>query len=491
MLLKHCMNTENRPTGLMTHGDIAAGLKFIRTQPGSDLALDKGAQGELVRDVQHRLQRLGLLDVAPTGTLASKTESALASFTSRIPALASQPEGVLTIDTLAYLLKETGWLPGSLSANQAAPADTSAVSGTATSRGFDHKDLASMEGQFRTKGYTLPAKEYPSAGVTISNGVDLGQWSKKDLLAIGVSPALVEKLAPYAKETLRGSAAEKYLNAHPLTILPTESKHLYEKVFGKILRKFSEHYEKNRAPNAPHFAQLPDKLKTAFGSMAFNMGQNFTEVSGTDVYSKWRRTVGDQIFAGNYEKVFQMLVANPHSQEGLRNRRFKEAAIVIEYIASKDTAAAGRLMETTKLACSKAGKLKTFTAFKQIAEEFKPGLLPAIPTTEVSKEKAVADTKRNPKEDTTSDTKPQREKPVVHIVRKGDTLSQLAKRYHCSVEELKQVNNLKADLISIGQKIQIPGSKLAEREKRGVNPLPRSVSCGEPFAPEPPRMLES
>lgn len=491
MLLKHCMNTENRPTGLMTHGDIAAGLKFIRTQPGSDLALIKGAQGELVRDVQHRLQRLGLLDVAPTGTLASKTESALASFTSRIPALASQPEGVLTIDTLAYLLKETGWRPGSPSLQQVAPMAKSEAPRTSTSQGFDHKDLAAMEGQFRTKGYTLPAKEYPSAGVTISNGVDLGQWSKKDLLAIGVSPALVEKLAPYAKETLRGSAAEKYLKAHPLTISPTESKHLYEKVFGEILRQFSEHYEKNRAPNAPHFAQLPDKLKTAFGSMAFNMGQNFTEVSGTDVYSKWRRTVGDQIFAGNYEKVFQMLVANPHSQEGLRNRRFKEAAIVLQYLGTKDTEAAGRLLSNTKLACSKAGKLETFTAFKQIAEEFKPGLIAAIPTTEVSKEKIVADTKRNSKEDTTSDTKPQREKPLVHIVQKGDTLFQLAKRYHCSVENLKQANHLKADIITIGQKIRIPGAQVAEREKRSVKPFQRSVSYGTPFAPEPPRMLES
>jgi LysM repeat protein len=148
-------------------------------------------------------------------------------------------------------------------------------------------------------------------------------------------------------------------------------------------------------------------------------------------------------------------------------------------------------METTKLACSKAGKLKAFTAFKQIAEEFKPGLIAAIPTTEVRKEKAVADTKRNSKEDTTSDTKPQREKPLVHIVQKGDTLFQLAKRYHCSVEELKQANHLKADIISIGQKIRIPGAQVAEREKRSVKPLQRSVSYGTPFAPEPPRMLES
>jgi LysM repeat protein len=491
MLLKHCMNTESNPTGRMTTGDLAAGLKFIRTRPGTDLALDKGAQGELIRDVQHRLQRLGLLDVTPTGTLASKTESALASFKTRIPSLASQPDGVLTIDTLAYLLKETGWRPGSPSVNQAAPTARSMSSGAATSQGFDHKDLAAMEGQFRTKGYTLPGKEYPNAGVTISNGVDLGQWSKKDLLAIGVSPALVEKLGPYTKETLRGAAAEKYLKAHPLTISPTESKHLYEKVFGEILRKFAEQYEQNRAPNAPHFSALPDKLKTVVGSMAFNMGQNFTEVSGKDVYSKWRRTVGDQIFAGNYEKVFQMLVANPHSQEGLRNRRFKEAAIVLEYIASQDPEAAGTLVATTKLACSKAGKLTTFSAFKRVAEEFKPGLIAAIPATEMAKETVVADTQRNAKESPAKESEPQREKPLVHTVRKGDTLSELAKRYHCSVDELKQANRLKSDMISIGQKIRIPASQVAEQEQRGIKPLQRSVSYVSPFDHEPPRMLDT
>lgn len=491
MLIKHYLKTDSHVTGRMTPRDLVDGLKCIQKQAGGELAIEKGAQGGLIRDVQQRLQKLGLLDAEPTGTWASKTTQALAAFRGSISTLASQPKEILTIDTLAYLLKETGWRPGSPSVNQAAPIAKSMSSEAATSRGFDHKDLAAMEGQFRTKGYTLPGKEYPNAGVTISNGVDLGQWSTKDLLAIGVSPALVEKLGPYTKETLRGTAAEKYVKTHPLTISPAESKHLYEKVFGEILQRFAEHYEKNRTPNAPHFAELPDKLKTVIGSMAFNMGQNFTEVSGTDVYSKWRRTVGDQIFAGNYEKVFQMLVANPHSQEGLRNRRFKEAAIVLEYIGSKDTEAAGKLLATTKLACSKAGKLKAFTAFKHIAEEFKPGVIAAIPTIEVAKEKEVADTKRTPKEGVAKDAEPQREKPLVHIVRKGDTLSELAKRYHCSVDELKQANRLKSDMISIGQKIRIPGSQVAEQEQRSVKPLHRSVSFVSPFDPEPPRMLDS
>lgn len=490
MLLKHCMNTETHPTGRMTPKDLSEGLKFIQKQPGGELTIEKGAQGELIRDVQQRLQRLGLLDAAPTGTWASKTESALVSFRMRIPALASQPEGVLTIDTLAYLLKETSWRPQSFSAKQAAPVAKQEVTPGRISQYFDHKDLAAMEGQFRTKGYTLPAKQYPTSGVTISNGVDLGQWSKKELLEIGVSRALVEKLGPYMKDNLQGAAAEKYLKAHPLTITPAESKHLYERVFGQILGKFAEHYEKNRTPNAPHFSELPDKLKTAFGSMAFNMGPNFTEVSGKDGYSKWRRTIGDQIFAGNFEKAFQLLVANPHSQEGLSNRRFKEAAIVLEYLAAKDPEAAGRLLANTELACSKAGKLKAFTAFKHIAGEFKPGLLAGIPVPEGHKEKLVAETQKT-KDSAKKDGATHRERPQVHIVKTGDTLSEIAQRYDCTVEQLKQANRLKGDVISVGQKIRLPGDQVAKHEQGSPKPRQRSISEMRVLGSEPPRMLEA
>ena len=44
----------------------------------------------------------------------------------------------------------------------------------------------------------------------------------------------------------------------------------------------------------------------------------------------------------------------------------------------------------------------------------------------------------------------------VHVVRKGDTLSSLATRYGVTVNELKRVNNLKSDLIRIGQTLTVP-----------------------------------
>lgn len=45
----------------------------------------------------------------------------------------------------------------------------------------------------------------------------------------------------------------------------------------------------------------------------------------------------------------------------------------------------------------------------------------------------------------------------VHIVRKGDTLSELAQRYGVTVRELKRRNGLSSDLIKIGQRLRIPG----------------------------------
>ncbi len=49
-----------------------------------------------------------------------------------------------------------------------------------------------------------------------------------------------------------------------------------------------------------------------------------------------------------------------------------------------------------------------------------------------------------------------------YIVQSGDTLYSIARKYGISVEELKQANNLKESVLSIGQKLQIP--KIAKEE---------------------------
>lgn len=44
---------------------------------------------------------------------------------------------------------------------------------------------------------------------------------------------------------------------------------------------------------------------------------------------------------------------------------------------------------------------------------------------------------------------------VYYKVKSGDTLSHIAKKYHCSVKQLKSWNNLRTDRISIGQRLKV------------------------------------
>lgn len=53
--------------------------------------------------------------------------------------------------------------------------------------------------------------------------------------------------------------------------------------------------------------------------------------------------------------------------------------------------------------------------------------------------------------------------PAYHV-RKGDTLSSIARRYGVSVQELKDKNRLKSDLIKVGQALSLPSSPAASRE---------------------------
>lgn len=43
-----------------------------------------------------------------------------------------------------------------------------------------------------------------------------------------------------------------------------------------------------------------------------------------------------------------------------------------------------------------------------------------------------------------------------YFVKKGDTLSSLAKKYHTNINELKRVNNLRTNTLYVGQKISVP-----------------------------------
>ena len=52
-------------------------------------------------------------------------------------------------------------------------------------------------------------------------------------------------------------------------------------------------------------------------------------------------------------------------------------------------------------------------------------------------------------------SKTQTPQTIIHVVEKGDSLSKLGKKYNCTVALLKKGNNLKSDVIRIGQRLRV------------------------------------
>jgi LysM repeat protein len=57
----------------------------------------------------------------------------------------------------------------------------------------------------------------------------------------------------------------------------------------------------------------------------------------------------------------------------------------------------------------------------------------------------------------------------VYVVRKGDTLSKIARRYDTTVQEIRQLNGIKGDLIQVGQRLRIPPAAAVLAPVRAVN----------------------
>lgn len=69
--------------------------------------------------------------------------------------------------------------------------------------------------------------------------------------------------------------------------------------------------------------------------------------------------------------------------------------------------------------------------------------------------KPVVKAPQNKKAYPTKTTKAKEQKFITYTVKKGDTLSKIAKKYHVTVNDLKKWNNLKNDMIRDKQKLKI------------------------------------
>lgn len=116
-----------------------------------------------------------------------------------------------------------------------------------------------------------------------------------------------------------------------------------------------------------------------------------------------------------------------------------------------------------------------------------------VPATPAITPVATATTAAKPTSAATSAPKPAAATPVIHKVVSGDILGSIAKKYGVSVSELKKVNNLKSENLSLGQKLIIPGKVEAPVVVNSTptlrapeTPAPKPVAA-EPAKPEPPK----
>lgn len=77
---------------------------------------------------------------------------------------------------------------------------------------------------------------------------------------------------------------------------------------------------------------------------------------------------------------------------------------------------------------------------------------------------------KTPSPSTAKKTKRSGAKPVVHVVRAGDTLSEIALRYRITVAAIMKANHLTSTLIRPGRKLVLPGVKAAPKPRRTAAP---------------------
>nr|WP_242058853.1 LysM peptidoglycan-binding domain-containing protein [Cytobacillus firmus] len=68
-----------------------------------------------------------------------------------------------------------------------------------------------------------------------------------------------------------------------------------------------------------------------------------------------------------------------------------------------------------------------------------------------------------------------------HVVKKGDTLYQLAAKYKTTVTELKSINKLSSDSLYINQSLQVPGTAISAPSVRPPAPAPAIPSAANTY----------
>lgn len=70
-------------------------------------------------------------------------------------------------------------------------------------------------------------------------------------------------------------------------------------------------------------------------------------------------------------------------------------------------------------------------------------------------------------------------KPSYHTVRRGDSLSKISSRYNVTISSLKRLNNLSKNTVYVGQKLKLPGGSSAVVSKPRVHVVKRGDTLSE------------
>lgn len=69
--------------------------------------------------------------------------------------------------------------------------------------------------------------------------------------------------------------------------------------------------------------------------------------------------------------------------------------------------------------------------------------------------------------------------PIIHTVKRGDSLSKISARYNVKIKWIKSTNNLRKDTLVLGQKLRIPSGGLSSKPSKPKKPRSHKVKRGD------------
>ena len=177
---------------------------------------------------------------------------------------------------------------------------------------LDTNFLREVEG-IKTNAYVPRDKKTKKAldksGVTIASGIDLGQWSEKDLVNLKVPQPILNKLKPYLGKTKDN--AIKFLDNNPLSLSKAEAVDLNNIFKTHFSEKIASRFNKD---SNIKFEDLPSEVQTSIISVGFQYGNSMFN------HNFWK-----QITGGKWEDAYNNLM---NYGDKYSTRRKKEAALL-------------------------------------------------------------------------------------------------------------------------------------------------------------------